>query len=147
MGVVAAVTAQVVLRTSGGGNMDHVTVPKVRRRARRGWEPQALFRCPTESPGTPFQTFSGSSLMPSSRAGIRIVLRESHPLSTKLYFSQGRLLAAMRWRGGLRQLYPHTMQGVCLPGPSLPCPSDSSSFWHPSSHLTLQPLNTHWPLL
>lgn len=105
-------------RASGGRNMEHITVPKVRRRVKRGWELRALFRYPTESPGTPSQTFSGSSLTPFSCAGTR-VLHGSHPLSTKLNFSKDRPSgggALERWSA---PTVPSCDKG-CAPSRSLP---------------------------
>lgn len=45
--------------------MDHITVPKVRRRNRRGWESGIPAPCLSASPGTPSQPL-GCSLTPSS---------------------------------------------------------------------------------
>lgn len=67
--------------------MDHITVPKVRRRDQRGWEPGIPSRCSAASPGTPSQPL-GCSLTPSS-ARDRSNIPRFKPVSPKLNFSLG----------------------------------------------------------
>ena len=107
--------------------MDHITVPKVSRRNRRGWESGIPLPCSSASPGTSSQPL-GCSLTPSSARD-----RSNNPLFT-LRFTQTELSSpwelpagscGAQRRGGsvptVLSLNAASAVGGCLPGPSLFC--------------------------
>ena len=120
--------------------MDHITVPKVRRRNRRGWESGIPSPCSSSSPGTPSQPL-GCSLTPSS-ARDQSNNPRSHPVSPKLNFLLlGSCLQAAAARKGEVVLYqpfshltPPQLWVVACRFP-LCSVSDPSSSWLRSGYL------------
>ena len=107
--------------------MDHITVPKVRRRDRRGWEPGIPPRCSAASPGTPSQLLE-CSLTPSSARDRSYIPRFTPRFTQTELSSPWDLLAGgcgTQRRGGsvpiVLLLDAASALGGSLPGPSLSC--------------------------
>ena len=115
--------------------MDHITVPKVRRRDRRGWEPGIPSRCSAASPGTPSQLLE-CSLTPSSARDRSYIPRFTPRFTQTELSSPWDLLAGgcgTQRRGGsvpvVLLLDAASALGGSLPGPSRQAHLSRQEYW------------------